>query len=712
MNIKGFDYKAFAVTHGEKVALGVVGLLAVVVLISGIKQGTYTKTTPKKLEEEAQTARTTIAATDWPPAEQEKYPAHDRLGLKITKMLTPIHGDRLLTNDGPGYAQSISSTFPLYVREKPLTDPDYLPVQKVIATYFSPVIANRSETSLDGEATGDEEGVDGTTRLRKPTGGLKPAGGAGGETGCEEDETTDGETPENEEVEDPESLYDTGVEAEGRRAVAVRGIVPIREQVRAFEKALNLEEGRYDPLQLVQYHDFILERRMSSDGGKTWSKWQEVDKTANVEYLRTQVSDFETDVVEQRILHYIFSSPLPMRLLSYWGPEATHPDIEGYNLTPEAKKRQEAIQQAIAEERERLEKERGPQPGGFSDVRPGGFGDVQYNMQRERFAVMEDSGSRERFWQTIRKLLPGADETEMRNLINQVKAEVTAAGDLLLFRYFDFDVIPGMTYKYRVRLVIRNPLFGTPVEKLSLDSRESNKTRFRETPPSNETAPVHVPKDAQVFIANVTQEHRTSPRVLPPQVDMEIFQWFPELGTTVKGGISNVKPGQRIEGTDGNTKRYDPAKGVLFINVPSEFKTSDVLLDVETVESAIRDLDNHLDELGLPRSFKGQINLSNQILIVDQTGRVQRLDPQSTKSRYKRLDRMYQTLVTTYEKTAVDPNAVQTDEEGGEGGCLDEPIEEGEGNYQRRRTRPTIRRRNKPSPLRRTRRTTGGCIDS
>ena len=49
---------------------------------------------------------------------------------------------------------------------------------------------------------------------------------------------------------------------------------------------------------------------------------------------------------------------------------------------------------------------------------------------------------------------------------NQMQKPDTRLSKYLLFRYFDFTVTPGNSYRYRVRLVLRNPNYKRPVEEL------------------------------------------------------------------------------------------------------------------------------------------------------------------------------------------------------------------------------------------------------
>jgi hypothetical protein len=756
MKAKGFDFKQFAITHGEKVVLGIAGVLALLVLVK-TTWGTYQKQ-PAALKKSAEDAKVLIASTKWPGDEQRKYPPDDTLAIQIDSMLTPIPGDRLTTPEGkPGLEFSISGTWSLYLREKPWTDPKYLPVRNLIAEPFRPVIAKRNESyalanagvGAEGlvdpmDATGGAAGVEkpkpgtpGGFRTRKRSGagfngepmggdagfqtpgpmgagfqrpGPRGPGGAGagagigapmgGGKGLVGPMGTPG-------LPGGEGMGDMGgggqmLEADGRRAVAVRGIFPIREQMRAYEKALHLPDG-LSPLDYVRVYDFVLERAVSTDNGKTFGKGAAVDTKSNVEYLQKDVADFDPDIVAQGVTHYIITSPLPQRLLRYWGDEATHPELKNYRLSKEGQERQRLINEAIQEQKKRMKQ--------FQDeTQNRGFGGVQQNMTGDRSSVMQDSGAKQGFEQYLQgrfqdEMTSGMNDEEGLTVTQRVqlsKAEANAVGDLVLFRYFDFDVLPGRTYKYRVKLVIRNPLFGQPVEKLALTSRESNKNEFSHTGYSNETQPVTVKNDVDYFVENITD--RRSPRMDPPSVAMTVYEWMPELGTVVKGRIGDLEPGQMIAGKDTTTKRLDPAREVLEINVESEFSSNSVLLDLQ---AGHRKLDErHMRELGLSSLLKNKITIPDQVIVVDELGRIRQLDPLSMKYRHSFVESQHSNMMAEFKDWEQDPaNVSQVEGDmGDEGGVnmgddLDNPVKgKGKGKAKSRK------RGKKPrgsSPLRR-----------
>jgi hypothetical protein len=146
-------------------------------------------------------------------------------------------------------------------------------------------------------------------------------------------------------------------------------------------------------------------------------------------------------------------------------------------LTPEQEQRQKAWQARIREEYERMEleaeKARGPDRGGF-------------DSQSNDFRVMANSMNRQnprgaaQAWQDMSKergMVPAG--TTPANM----SAKITAVGNLLLFRYFDFDVQPGYAYRYRVKLKLMNPNYERPVNEVMDPAYAEGESRW--SPPSN-----------------------------------------------------------------------------------------------------------------------------------------------------------------------------------------------------------------------------------
>ncbi len=89
------------------------------------------------------------------------------------------------------------------------------------------------------------------------------------------------------------------------------------------------------------------------------------------------------------------------------------------------------------------------------------------------------------------------------NAINRARMRVKAAVsvDYYLFRYFDFDVEPGVTYQYRVKLILANPNYG--VKEEFVENTSTVEQPYIESDFSVASNPVALGADARVFAQNV-----------------------------------------------------------------------------------------------------------------------------------------------------------------------------------------------------------------
>jgi hypothetical protein len=110
--------------------------------------------------------------------------------------------------------------------------------------------------------------------------------------------------------------------------------------------------------------------------------------------------------------------------------------------------------------------------------------------------------------------------------------------DVLLFRFFDFDVEPNECYRYRIQLVLDNPSFETQfVRQPSVAEGET-----RESPWSQPSTPAIAPREIHYVVDRVPK----SP--LPNRVaELDIVQFDTEVGAFVEGTVP-LKYGQYVGG--------------------------------------------------------------------------------------------------------------------------------------------------------------------
>lgn len=97
----------------------------------------------------------------------------------------------------------------------------------------------------------------------------------------------------------------------------------------------------------------------------------------------------------------------------------------------------------------------------------------------------------------------------------------------LLFRFLDFKVEARKFYRYRVKLVIKNPNFG--LEGSHLEKPELAQGETRETAWSQESAPVGVPIHERFFAGSMG----TVSGEAEPSASVGVRRWYPPLGSDI-----------------------------------------------------------------------------------------------------------------------------------------------------------------------------------
>ncbi|MBL8850886.1 MAG: hypothetical protein JNG89_14505 [Planctomycetaceae bacterium] len=396
--------------------------------------------------------------------------------------------------------------------------------------------------------------------------------------------------------------------------VAVRGLIDVPQQVRAYVDAIHQSYPVAE--RAFEIIDFELERQREL-GDSDWSAWEAVDRGVYFEIVRS-AGGIEPDVIDVALTDSTITGPLPQRLTGRWSKTASHPRLVEFALTKEELARELEYLRVLTE---RARQRPAPRPGvvekrGFAglvqDVRAVQQSVFNLGMQtrpaRPQFGTATSSADRQmqQFLQElVREMQPGAVDPQ---LVAWVRARATAQRKYLLFRYLDFEVQPGETYRYRVRLSVLNPNFGRSLAAASSASVVAGATRW--TPWSVPTPPVAVDSLANYFLAGL------QPEKLRPGVAarMHVYQYETAVGTTAEHMLP-VVPGQAIGGT-ARVSRPNPVLGVID-DGPYVFRTPDSLVD------GIADLTlsaaEH-PELRLPTDARGRAYVTEMALI-SQPGR-------------------------------------------------------------------------------------------
>lgn len=476
----------------------------------------------------------------------------------------------------------------------------------------------------------------------------------------------------------------TNRNAQGYYFASVRAVFPLKEQIRRFQEATNAKNFDLAAMNF-EVIDFNLERQEQVDKAGTWSDWQSVDIQAAVDVLDESMPP-EPDVVTGTVTNNVMTMPLPPRIYGGWKKVASHPRIESFELSEEQIQMEIEYQTKVLEQLKDANKGTETKPrrekGGFSsrvgDTRAlqselfggsaygtgggmygspgmmggGGMTSANYMGSSSPAAAMmgNQAGGRapargaagKRPEDPLQKLLSTVDNDERgKALRDYIQTRVRVDGELLLFRYIDFAVEPGKTYRYRVRLVLNNPNYGRlPSEANGQPLVVEGETRTTEW--SNPTKPVTIERDVYYFVKDIDTK-RGKARV-------SVYQWDTKLGTTVNADL-DLYPGQHVAGSV-KARVIDPAKNTDEEKMYS-FKSSDVFVDNHADMALDRTL--HKD-LKIPPSSTNEVQLPEELLVVDSnTGELAVIDPVRLGAEQKRLEVQQEKQNKAFEKIKAAP---------------------------------------------------------
>jgi hypothetical protein len=598
--------KRCAVGHGEKCGLGAALLL---VLAAGMQTDwTPYSRTPAELHERASAAQAVLTESSWPDSERTAFLAgvwldarslvdrslHRRIPLARYAASLPMQ-----QRPGPGFW--------------PLEEPAYGVVQSLVADEGRALLrlaivrpVNQPVEAPHPEEVPDEFRPSGS---RTPHSGVKvpvhePASSGRTEAGAPDEQ-------------------DAVIRGRAYPLVSVRGVFDVNSQVRAYVDALH--KGYADCARTFEILDFHLERQELIAGTTFWTEWRAVDVQVYYDVV-SGCDGLETDVVSSDVIDSAITCPLPSRLSGRWNRLATHPELEAFELTEEDLAREVAYLKALLDETRRQNAVRRPgiRKGGFADLvrdprelTEGLFGSMEsgprtvhpFAFRPETAHLSEDELIR----RLAREIDPGQTDRQLREW---VRDRANAARELVLFRYFDFDVDPGATYRYRVQLVLRNPNYGQPLA-LAGGAPHVVDGPTRLTPWSEPTAPVRVEDTTSAFLARIE-----APRMRPwPEAQMWMYQYDLQTGTTVHQELA-VACGQ-IVGGDAMATVIDPVRGVIEERNYT-FRSGDVLVD--GLADLAFPLSEHPD-LALPTDSRRRAGCTEYAVLVDEHHQLRTLDP-------------------------------------------------------------------------------------
>jgi hypothetical protein len=124
-----------------------------------------------------------------------------------------------------------------------------------------------------------------------------------------------------------------------------------------------------------------------------------------------------------------------------------------------------------------------------------------------------------------------------------------------LFRYLDYSVTPGKTYRYRVKLWLANPNYG--LNESDVANFDLTKEKYLTTDVSNASNKVTIPPDSRVLARTVSSPSRSAPWSEPTANVLAVYFDMTDGSEWVWGESEQVSRGSTLNIKSAVTK--DPA---------------------------------------------------------------------------------------------------------------------------------------------------------
>lgn len=618
--LKGLNYKQALIDHGEKVVLGVIGLI-VLICLAGTSWSRYDKQ-PEEFTKKVEQGEAAIRASAWTKEKEAEFKSSRDISQAVKMLHSPLDTSR--------YVYSTNWYWPMYPTGVKVSEPRWLaPIQPIADSGKFVMIENPIEQTqvkdlamVDTPAKKDDE--ENEFAVRKPNSDVTGVGNAAAPAAPAEVATS---AKAYEKMRggavgmDASASTGPVINARGTRFVAIRSVFPLGDQLDELVKAMH--ENKQKAAELIEFMDFEVERQVAQPGDKPWSgKWEKVDFQATLELLDRV--DFDTEVVDLAYTDAVFTMPLPRRVIGNWKKFASHPLIK--IMTDEQVELQAQITSRMVEESEKLAKEK-------QATKKGGLyrSQVDARSLRGQFNGGQMAGMMQEMQKSFNagptSTFTGADPSIMRNMdptmITGFQDQMSKNGRMskyLLLRYFDFQVNPGNAYRYRMRVTLRNPNFKRPVEDLVQE--ETALAEVRVTPWSEPTPSVFIKNDEFIFLAKADKARIETGL---PSAYLDVYQWFSEAGTTIAAKLEKLQLGQFVGGRPPKTEVFRPANNTLRDEEVPVF-TGSVLADIAAASTGDIDFSEHAD-LKLDAKKLKQLGVVDKALLVDRFGQLMPLDP-------------------------------------------------------------------------------------
>ncbi|HUG20662.1 MAG TPA: hypothetical protein VMM56_16860 [Planctomycetaceae bacterium] len=623
--MSGDKLKPFFVNHVEKIGFVIFALLTLFIL-SGTRWSRYDRS-PVELSNAAKEAATRIEQSQWPESERTALLDWPDIQQRGRMMLAGI--------PAKNFQYTTLMHHPVYPPHVPIQQPKLFTVDELIADagaflmQLPPKEEEKDETEDPEKGTkkkvdpADDDTPDQfKTRPRVAAAdselGTIP-GALGGLSSGEYAPELSSELYGEMGMLGGEYGATTKVSLNGvgHRYAVIRGVLDWQGLRMNFAKALNVPLEQADRIE-PELMDFEIRRQEAISADSPWDgEWIVLDYQHSIDVLKSAI-DMEADPVDVSVTDPAITEPLPRRVYGIWGEHATHPKISQFVLSPEEQAREELRISKIIEAHEKAKKEQGY----VEPEKKGGFNDLQFNVRSMQNEMsMPGYGGGEDYMSEY--------NTDYNNELTSMgmssagaggtnsflsSARSAAAGRLMLFRYFDFDVEPGRVYRYQVRIKYKNPNFGKPIELLASPELADAQSLFSDW--SEPTPPVAIRPKAKYYLTKVDYDSARAEYV----ANLSVYQWQQETGTIVSQTLQ-TEVGDQI-GAQFKAKVVNPLEET-YESASVSIATGDYLVDL--FPSSELKVASSLPDLGKVPS----VALHDTTVVLNNQGNLKSLDPLS-----------------------------------------------------------------------------------
>lgn len=281
--------------------------------------------------------------------------------------------------------------------------------------------------------------------------------------------------------------------------VVVTGLIPVKKQWQEYDRRFANASFRDPALDMPSWNSVRIEKTEVLPG--VAEKWTPIDMKAVARryatdwmwnpaepFLATVVLPAQQERRDPTASPIPFCSPLPQLADGGWGFNGLHPWFADY-LRRDAAERKEADAKRMREAEASGNVFGNPAAGGFEGALPPAAG---FNPEMSGSFPGSTPGSMPG---SVPGSMPGmgsgSDAMHGMPGMSGMATMLALGPEYRLFRFIDLAVIPGHTYRYRVKVVCWNPNFNVNSRHLAEPSLA--KATTIESAPSGSSSPVSVP---------------------------------------------------------------------------------------------------------------------------------------------------------------------------------------------------------------------------